>query len=184
MSTDRRSASERVRERLHEMADAKPHGWKTLVAERLRVANATVTPWFDGSREPSLDQLEKICDLAGIRLAEIVSPEGSLYELDADEGAIVRALRLWPATVRRSLAAFVRYFSNEEPVAGQSRKMAELWRHLPPERRSSVYGYALAMSEGAIPPDIAAEFFDQLSAEAKAAVGRRRTRRRRRADGT
>lgn len=183
MAVDRRSASERVRDRLKALAAEKPHGFKKLVAEELGVANATVTPWFDGSREPSLDQLERICQMTEMRLAELVSADGSsLYELNAEEAVIIRALRGWPATVRRALLAFLLFFVNEDAVAGQSRRMQELWRHLDARARQAVYGFAVQKSEGMIPPEIEARLFAELSDEAKAAVGKRTTKRRRNDD--
>lgn len=179
------TASERVRARLKEEFAKRPHGFKKTVADRLEVANATVTPWAAGERAPDLDDLEALCPLLDLRLGELIAEPGStMADLNTEEWFVVRTLRAFPESVRRALVAFLRYFAHEEPAAGQSRKMWELWRHLDPRARVAVYGFAVDKSQGMIPPDLEAALFETLSDEAKAAVGKpaRTKRRRKRGD--
>jgi transcriptional regulator with XRE-family HTH domain len=174
-----RSASERVRARLKALVDSQPRGFKKQIAEKLQVAPSTVTPWVAGEVDPPLDYLEAICQLAKHPIAELVAEDGStLRELDADEAMIVRALRLWPLTVKRSLSAFLTFFADEPPPSRQSRKMHELWRHLNQRKRDELFGFAAHLSEG-LPPDVTAKLFEELSAESKAAVGTGEPKRRR-----
>ena len=149
-----------------------PRLFKKQLAERLRVGPSTITPYTSGEREPPLHYIEAAAAIANIPIAEFVAAPGStVRELNADEAAILRALRQWPLSVTRALCAFVAFFADEEPVAQQTRKMHEVWRHLPPEKRAAVFGYAVQAAENMIPPDIATGLFEELSAASRAAVG-------------
>jgi transcriptional regulator with XRE-family HTH domain len=169
--------TDRVRERLRREGRRLN---QLRIAELLDMSQGNVSKTIHQDDRPiTLDFLEAAAAVSGIPPAELVSEDGAIYQLSADEALIVRALRAWPLTVRRALCQFVVFFANEEPQAGQTRRMHELWRHLDARSRLAVYGFAVEKSQGAIPPEIEARLFEDLSAESKAALEKHEKRRRR-----
>jgi transcriptional regulator with XRE-family HTH domain len=147
---------------------------QAALAEALDTTQSNVSKLLHNEDRPiTLDVIEAVAALTQTPVAELVAPHGAgIYELSGDHGQIIRALRQWPASVSHALCAFLVFFADEAPVAGQSRKMHELWRQMPATDRAVVYGFALSRSQGVLPPELVAEFFDQLSAESRAAVGK------------
>lgn len=170
--------TQRVRDRLRALADDGRFS-QHQVAELLDMSQSNVSKTINlDSRPLTLEFLEAVSECAKTPIGELVAETGMLFELDAYEAMIIRALRAWPLTVRRALVDFLRFFADEEPVAGQTRKMHELYRHLDHRARLAVYGFAVQKSEGAIPPEIEAALFEELSSESKAAMEKPKKRRR------
>lgn len=60
-------------ERIAEIKTAK--GWSNyLLAKNSHIPQATVDAWFKGKDTPQVDLIEKVCDAAGITLAEFFTP--------------------------------------------------------------------------------------------------------------
>jgi transcriptional regulator with XRE-family HTH domain len=151
------------------------------IAELLNMTQGNVSKIIRFDDRPiTLDFLEAAADVSGIPPAELVAEDGAIYQLSADEAVIVRALRGWPLTVRRALGQFLVFFTNEEPQAGQTRQMHELWRHLDARARLAVFGFAVEKSQGVIPLEIEARLFEDLSADSKAALEKHQKKHRHR----
>lgn len=171
--------AERTTRRLREFAEAQPRGFKIALARRLGVSAAAITPYVgQEARQMPLEMLEALSELVSVPVGELIAKEGSTYrELNADEAALLRALRRWPPNVTRSLCAFVAFFADEEPAAAQTRALHELWRQTDdPMRRNKIFAVALWIAEGLLTPDLQAIFDSQTIAEAKAGTtGRKKT---------
>jgi transcriptional regulator with XRE-family HTH domain len=178
-----------VRQRIRALVESKRFRQAAL-ADSLGMTQGNISKLLSNNDRPiTIEVLAAVSELANIPMAELVAPPGSgIYELSGEHAIVIRALRQWPASVSRALCLFLAYFADEEPAAGQSRRMHELWRQMPASDRAAVFGFALSRSQGALPPDLEAEFFDRLSAESRASVGKPQPKRTRRAkrndDGT
>lgn len=172
--------SERLAAQLREFSERR--GFKVALARRLNFQPSAITPYVTGERPMSLEVLEAVSELASVPLAELVAaPGSSVRELNADEAALLRALRRWPLTVTRSLCAFVAFFADEEPVAAQTRNFHELWRRMDQTRRDRIFSLAQLMSEGVLTPDLLSALQERLVADraADANGGGSGSRRRR-----
>jgi transcriptional regulator with XRE-family HTH domain len=173
-----KTLADRLAERLRELSEKR--GFRNALAKRMGVYPSAITPYVAGDRAMSLEMLEAISELSQIPLAELVAaPTSTIKELTADEAFVLRALRRWPRTVTQALVGFLTFFADEEPVAGQTRNMHELWRRMSPRDQDAVYGYALMRREGSLPPELEQALFADLSAASKVAVEsqQRKTRR-------
>ena len=173
--------SERVTMRLQEMAHQR--GFGKRLAARLRVSQGAISPYVAGTREVSLDMLEAMSEETGVPLAELVAPpDAVLKQLDAEEAALLRAVRNWPKDVMWNLLRFVLFFENADPVSAQSRNMHEVFRRLKPQERDWIYGLAVGLREGALQPDIQEGLAVHVAGEARAVrllLDRRMKRERR-----
>jgi transcriptional regulator with XRE-family HTH domain len=171
--------TDRARAEIRRLSDDRQFSQRR-VAETLNVKPSTVTHTINRQHQPiTLDFLEAVSDAAQIPAAELIAEPGSLHQLNAQEAALLRALRNWPDSVTRALVQFVAFFADEPSAVRQTRNMHELWRHLDQRKRDQLFGIAAGLAEG-FAPDITAKLFEQLSDEAKAAVGKMEKRRRRR----
>lgn len=171
----RESLSQRVSRRLADMAAAR-RGFKKALAERLNFGPSWVSPYVQGDRAVTLDILEAMSELSGVPVAELVAPPDTVYQLDADEARLVRALRRWPKSVQHALGAFVGFFADESASETQTRNLHEYWRRMPARDREWFYGIAVLLREGTLSPDVRAGLARRLEAETsgKPAHGRRR----------
>jgi transcriptional regulator with XRE-family HTH domain len=148
-------------------------GFKKALAEELNVSASAITPYVNGERAVTIDMLEAIAKLTKTPIAELVVPPGdSVRQLRPDEAAVLRALRRWPVEVTQALVTFLRFFADEEPAAGQTRNMHQIWRTMRQHQRDQVYGFAAHVAAGSLPPEIVEKLFDQLSTDSKAATGK------------
>ena len=166
--------SERISQRLAELADTR--GFRMRLARRLNLSPPAITPYTTGERPVNLDMLEAMAELSGRPVAELVAPPGTIYQLNAEEAAIIRRLRLWPASVMRALGAFLAFFADEPPEVRLSRNMHELWRGLETRDREWLFGIAVMLRERSLAPDHLAGLVEQLKAEAATAAKAKRRR--------
>ena len=150
---------------------------QTTVAHRLNLVPSAVSRNLTQAGRPlSLEFVATIADEAGIHLSELVAPpRAALKQLDADEAALLRWLRLWPKDVTRHLGRFVQFFADEAPPVQQQRNLHELIRNLAQNDRDWLYGVAVMLREGTLPPDLQAGLVQELEAEQY----RKRAKRRR-----
>lgn len=172
-------ATDRVRARLRELFEQKRFK-QNRVAERLAIQPSAVTRYVNGPTPITVAFLEAVSEESAIPIGELVAPVESWKQVSADEAAILRGLRKWPTSVTTSLVRFLAFFVDEAPSAGMLRNLHELLRELPEPARRAVYGFALMRKEGAIPPELEAELFAQLSSAAQAALEPSGQTRRRR----
>lgn len=169
--------SERVSDSLRELAERR--GFRKALAERMGFRPSGVTPYVKGERHVTLPMLEAISELSGVPVANlVVPPDSSIKQLNADEAALYRALHRWPLSVTRALCAFVAFFADEEPAAGLTRNLHELWRGLQAPDREWLYGIAVMLREGILPPDLRQGLVDSLKAELQRRAATRRDGRR------
>ncbi len=173
------TTTDRVRARLVGIFEER-RGMQAAVAARLGMTQGNVSKTLHIPGRPlTLEFLEACAEVAGVSVAELcASHDRSLYDLGTDEARIIRAMRLWPTSITRALVDFLSFFAAEEPAAGHSRNMAELWRHLDPRSRLAVYGFAVERSAGMIPRELESALFDGLSDETKAEWETQAKRRR------
>jgi transcriptional regulator with XRE-family HTH domain len=163
----RKTLEERVSERFKELAEKR--GFATALAKRLGKTPSAITPYINGSTPVSIEVLEAVSELAQIPVAELVaSEESSWRELDSQEAAIVRALRHWPDTVRDAFVAFVQYFADEPPAAGQTRNVHEHWRHLSQAERDEIEPLMLLLRRRVLQPEQLKQIHRRLTAAAEA----------------
>ena len=148
---------------------------KAMEACRMRNEFRAVQLYVNTARA-HLCKLEAMSDLSGRPVAELVAPPGTIYQLNAEEAAIIRRLRLWPASVMRALGAFLAFFADEPPEVRLSRNMHELWRGLETRDREWLFGIAVMLRERSLAPDHLAGLVEQLKAEAATAAKAKRRR--------
>jgi len=149
-------------------------------AARLGVSDSSLWHYVQGDRPLTLDALDAISGASGVPLVELIAdPDAAIKQLDADEAALLRAVRAWPKDVLRHLLRFVWHFDDPEPTVKQSRDMHSLFRELSESQRSWIYGLAVGLREGALPPDIQAGLTARVQGEAAALRAAERKKRRR-----
>jgi transcriptional regulator with XRE-family HTH domain len=170
------SLTERLAALLREAGERR--GFKKALADELHVSQSAITPYVNGERAVTLDMLEAIAKLTNTPIAELVAPPGdTVRQLRPDEAEVLRALRKWPVEVSHALLSFVRFFADEEPAAGQTRNLHQIWRTMRQHQRDQLYGFAAHLAAGSLPPETVETLFAQLSAESKAATGKKHRHR-------
>jgi transcriptional regulator with XRE-family HTH domain len=160
-------ATERVRERVRDVLRER-RVRQTAIATRLDIEQSAVHRYIHGPTPMTVAFLEAVESLSGVPMGEIVSPKEDWKQVNADEAALLRALRRWPATVTRSLGAFLAFFADEEPVLRQTRNLHELWRSMPQKRRDEFYAMGVLLAAGRLEPDLLARLMTRLEAEQRA----------------
>jgi transcriptional regulator with XRE-family HTH domain len=146
--------TELVRQRLYKLAKTKRFR-RDALAERLGIVESAVTKnLITPGRPLTIAFVEAAATLADVPIAELFCPQGSeIKQVDAEEAGLLRHLRLWPRTVRRSLLAFLQFFSSEDPADLQFRNLREHWRHLNATDRERLNSYAVIFREKVLAPD-------------------------------
>src|SRR5688500_6145441 len=73
---------------------------QAAVARAMGVTPSAVNGYFKGATEITVTLLDAVSEVAQIPVAELITPPGStIKQLDADEAALLRWLRLWPKDV-------------------------------------------------------------------------------------
>lgn len=171
--------TERVRAQLVKLHRARKFS-QVAVAQRLNQFPSAVNHTLHRADRPlTLEFLEAVADTApSVLVAELVAPPGStLKQLNPDEAALLRALRLWPAHVTRALGAFVAFFADEESEAVQTRNLHAYWRQMDQKDRDWFYGVAVLMREGSLGPDLRAGLVDRLEDARRGGAARREDKR-------
>ncbi len=162
-------ATDRVRRRLRELSTQRRFK-QTKIGQRLGIDQSSVNRYVNGTTPITVSFLEAVAEETSIPLGELVAPPGTMYQLNADEAALIRWLRKWPTSVTQKLCALIQFFAEEPPGHPLLREIDELLRGMPERDRRAIYGFALMRKEGAVPPELTASLFQQLSDESKAAV--------------
>lgn len=153
-------------------------------ATRLGVSTTSMWHYVQGERPLTLDALDAISGACGVPLVELLAdPDAVIKQLDAEEAALLRAVRDWPKDVLRHLLRFVWHFDQPAPTAKLSRDMHTIFRELTEAQRSWIYGLSVGLREGVLPPDIQEGLAATVQGEAAAlrAAKRKKDRRNHRA---
>jgi transcriptional regulator with XRE-family HTH domain len=137
------------------------------VAARLKLDASAVTRYVNGPTALTIEFLDAVSQESGVPLGELVSPPGTLHQLDAYESALIRALRQWPKSVTQAILSFVGFFADEAPVERQAKNLHEMYRKMPDGDREWLYSVALLLSEQTLPPDLRAGLVSRLTDEAR-----------------
>ena len=166
LMTMRRGETLSERVTAHLQAFAERRGFRTALAKRLQLSQSAISPYVSGERPVTLAMVEAISEAANVPIAELVAPaDTEIKQLDADEAALLRWLRLWPKDVTRHLGRFVQFFADEAPAVQQQRNFHEMYRNLGTKDREWLYGVSVMLREGTLPPDLQAGLVQELEAE-------------------
>ena len=168
-------ATERTRERLQALVREKRLR-QTRLADLLGIGAPSVNKYIRQNTPITVAFLEAVEQVTGIPIAELVAPPGTTHQLNAEEAAILRRLRAWPASVMHALGAFLAFFADEPPEARMTRNLHELWRGLDHRDREWLYGVAVMLRERSLAPDHLTGLADQLKAEVAAQKAAKRRR--------
>ena len=161
------TATERTRLRLRELVREKRLA-QHRIADRLQIARSAVNRYIQGETPITVSFLEAVEAETRVPLAELVTEPGTVYQLNADEAALIRWLRRWPLSVTRALCGFLAFFADEPSQMRQTRNLHELWRGLPQKKRDWFYGMGILLAEGTLAPDLQARLMARLEAEQQA----------------
>lgn len=152
---------------------------QAALAECLGVDPSAAQGYVKGTTRISLKVLEAVSIVSGEPLAELVVPPGSLIkQVNADEAALLRALRSWPLSVTRALGVFVAYFADEPPALQQTRKMHEHYKNLDVKKREQLLSIAQLLDEGVLGPDLLGALQERLLDDRLADAGETARRKR------
>lgn len=155
------SLYDRIFRRVRHLADTRALKG-TEVARAAGVTPSVISRQLRGEVALSFSTIEAVAELAEVPIAELVVPDGALLkQLDADEAALVRGLRLWPPHVRRLLREFLEFFADAPPGETQTRNLHEHWRRMAPHEREVLYGCAVLLRRGVLTPSQLATLFDR-----------------------
>ena len=172
------AATDRVREQLQRLVREKRLSQRR-VAEKLGMGAPGVNKYINGDTPITVAFLEAVSDVARVPIAELIAEPGTVYQLNADEAALIRWLRGWPLSVTRAFCAFLAPFADEAPQLKQTRNLHELWRRMPAKKREWFYSVGLLLMEGTLAPDLQARLLQRLEVDqstyADDPEGRRRT---------